>query len=449
MKRVATAAVLLAAILSLSACFGGGGDSKESKKGSAENPVKITAWVGWSASTHELKAFKRLVAEYDARHPEVKVKVVGDIVDNKILAAIRSGNVPDVVSTFTSSNTGSFCPTGAWIDLKPYLERDNIDMASFTKTPLYYTQYKGTRCALPLLADTFGLYYNKDLFAKAGLTRPPRTMSELTAYAKRLTQRNPDGSLEVVGFDPASGFYDGAPNKVLRFASLFGGKYMDAKGNSVLSTDPAWAKELTWQKGLVDWYGYDKLVRFQAGLGDEFSASNAFEQGKLAMNEDGEWRVAFIANEHPELNYGTAPMPVDDAHPELYGSGHVNGTIVGIPKGVKHPDEAWALVKYLTTNDHFLAQFSNAIRNVPTTHSSLASPEIKPDPHFAPFLKIIADPHSNTAPITEAGAAYQTLIQNFALKWQAGHVSDLQAGLRNLDDQIDAQLEQAKRGGAP
>jgi multiple sugar transport system substrate-binding protein len=443
MKRVATALVLLAATLPLTGCFG-----DDSKKSSSE-PVTLTAWVGWSASTHELKEFKRLVAEYDTQHPEVKVNVVGDIVDNKIIAAIRSGKVPDVVSTFTSSNVGTFCPTGAWIDLKPHLDEDNIDMDSFTKTPLYYTQYKGTRCALPLLADTFGLYYNKRLFKKAGITNPPKTMSELTADAKKLTELNPNGSIKVAGFDPAYGFYDGAPNKVLRFGSLFGGKYTDAEGHSILSKDPAWAKELTWQKDLVDWYGYDKLVRFQAGLGDEFSASNAFEKGKLAMNEDGEWRVAFIKNEHPELDYGTAPMPVDDAHPELYGSGHVNGTIIGIPKGVKHEDQAWDLVKYLTTDEHFLAQFSNAIRNVPTTLASAKSSEIDPDPHFAPFLKIISNPKSTTAPITEAGAAYQDLIQSFAVKWQAGHVKDLQAGLENLDKQIDAQLAQAKQGGAP
>jgi multiple sugar transport system substrate-binding protein len=447
MKRVATAFVLLAATLPLAGCLGIGSNDDSSEKSSA--PVNLTAWVGWSASTHELKAFKRLVAEYDAQHPEVNVKVVGDIDDNKIIAAIRSGNVPDVVSTFTSSNVGTFCPTGAWIDLKPHLDEDNIDLGTFMKTPMYYTQYKGTRCALPLLADTFGLYYNKDLFKKAGITRPPRTMSELTADAKKLTQHNPDGSLKVVGFDPASGFYDGAPYKILRFGSLFGGKYTDANGNSILSKDPAWARELTWQKNLIDWYGYDKLVRFQAGLGDEFSASNAFEKGQLAINEDGEWRVAFIKNEHPDLNYGTAPMPVDDAHPELYGSGHVNGTIIGIPKGVKHEDQAWELVKYLTTNPHFLAQFSNAIRNVPTTQASAKSSEIQLDPHFAPFLKIIGNPHSTTAPITEAGAAYQDLMQAFAVKYQAGHVKDLQAGLENLDKQIDAQLEQAKQGGAP
>ena len=65
-----------------------------------------------------------------------------------------------------------------------------------------------------------------------------------SADAQKLTQKNPDGSLKVVGFDPASGFYDGAPNKVLRFASLFGGHYTDAKGHSILSKDPAWTSLL-------------------------------------------------------------------------------------------------------------------------------------------------------------------------------------------------------------
>ena len=111
-------------------------------------------------------------------------------------------------------------------------------------------------------------------------------------------------------------------------------------------------------------------MKWQTGAGDEFSASHAFETGKLAMMMDGEWRVSFIAAEHPTLNYGTAPMPVDGAKPSLYGGGYINGTIIGIPKNGKNRDAAWDLVKYLTTNDHALAKFSNGIRNVPSTRTS-------------------------------------------------------------------------------
>ncbi|HEX4527283.1 MAG TPA: hypothetical protein VH108_11155, partial [Gaiellaceae bacterium] len=145
----------------------------------------------------------------------------------------------------------------------------------------------------------------------------------------------------------------------------------------------------------------------------------------------------------------TAPMAVDDAHPELYGSGYINGTIIGIPRGGHHVDQAWALVKYLTTNNHFLAQFSNDIRNVPTTKASLTSPEIKPDPHFSTFLKIFGNPKSSTSPIMASGVAYTNLVQNFFTKWQAGSVKDLTGGLNKLDTQLDAQVAQAKGGGVP
>ncbi len=407
------------------------------------SPTKLTIWVGWSAG-HELTSFKALAAEYDKNHPEVTINVVGGIDDNKIVAAIRSGNAPDVVSSFNSYNVGNYCGTGAWIDLAPLMKKDGVSASMFPAAPTYYTQYGGKRCALPLLADDYGLYYNKKLFRAAGITSPPKTMSELAADAKKLTVRDSSGNIKVAGLTPFLGFYENVPE---RWITSYGGKFTDSQGHAILAKDPAWTKWANWQKGLIDWYGYKKLVRFQAGLGDEFSASQAFEQGKLAMNLDGEWRVSFIQHEAPNLDYGTAPMPVDDAHPELYGSGYINGTIIGIPKGGHHQDQAWALVKYLTTNSHFLAQFSNDIRNVPTTKASLTSKEIKPDAHFATFLKIFGNPKSGTSPIMASGVAYTNLVQAFFTKWQAGQVKDLQSGLQKLDSQLDAQVKQAKGGG--
>jgi multiple sugar transport system substrate-binding protein len=447
MRRVTVVTTLLAVlVLALVAGCGGGSATSTTTAGpTASGPVHLSIWVGWSA--RELGLFKSVVAGYEKLHPNVTVTVRGSVNDDQITAAIRGGNAPDVVSSFTSANVGAFTSSGAWIDLGPLMAKSGITASMFTPATMYYTQYKGVRTALPLLADTWGLYYNKALFAKAGITGPPKTISELVADAKKLTVRNPDGSLKVVGFDPFSGFYDGAPPMIVTYAPYFGAKFTDAQGHSVLSTDPGWTALFTWQKDLIDWYGYDKLVRWQAAQGDQFSSSNAFEVGKMAMTLDGEWRTAFIAAEHPELKYATAPGPVIDTHPELYGSGYVNGTIIGIPKGVKNVNAAWDLLKYLTTDTHALVQFSNGIRNVPSTLDSLKSPELKPDANFAPFLSIFGNPQSTTSPITAVGAAYQTLIQNFAVKNQAGKVPDLQAGLANLDKQIDAQLAQAQLGG--
>ncbi len=435
MKRVAMLAALLATTALAAAAAAGGGQQA--------SPTKLTVWVGWSAGK-ELITFKKVAAEYDKAHADVTLSVVGGTNDQKIVSAIRAGSAPDVVSSFNSYNVGVYCGTKAWIDLAPYLQKSHIAVSMFPPATRYYTQYNGTRCALPLLADTYGLYYNKALFKKAGITHPPTTISELTADAKKLTERNKDGSLKVVGLDPLIGFYENVPE---RWAQAFGAKYIDAKGHAILSKQPSWQKMMKWQKSLIDWYGYKNLVRFQAGLGDEFSTSNGFEAGKLAMNMDGEWRVAFIANEVPKLQYGTAPLPVDDAQPDLFGSGYINGTIIGIPKNGHHTDQAWDLVKWLTTNTHALAELANGLRNVPSTAASTKSPELIPDAHFATFLKIFDHPKSGTSPIMASGQSYTNLVQTFMQNYQAGGVKDLPAGLSKLDKQLDAQVKQAGGGG--
>jgi multiple sugar transport system substrate-binding protein len=405
-------------------------------------PTKLTVWVGWSA--RELSVFKKVAAEYDQAHPNVTVDVLGSINDDKIVAAIRAGNAPDVASSFNSYDVGIYCGTGGWIDLSSKLKSSGIPLSSFPAATNYYTQFGGKKCALPLLADTYGLYYNKDQFKAAGIAGPPKTIAELTADAKKLTKFNADGSIKVLGFDPFIGFYENTPE---RWVTAWGAKWLDPSNKSILAKQPGWSNWMKWLKSYVNWIGYRKLVKFQAGLGDEFSASNAFEVGKIAMNYDGEWRVAFIQAEHPKLNYGTSPMPV--ANPKLYGSGYINGTIIGIPKNGKHEAEAWDLVKYLTTNTHALAELSNGLRNVPSTSASLTSKELTPDAHFATFLKIFGNKFSSTSPITAAGVSYTNAVQNFATKWQAGKVSNLGSGLSKLDSQLDAMVKQAGGGGVP
>jgi multiple sugar transport system substrate-binding protein len=441
MKRVA-AAIALVAALTVSAGFAAASPTQTSKRAAV---TPLTVWVGWSAGT-ELISFKKLIAEYSKAHKDVSIKVVGGINDDKIIAALRAGNAPDVVSSFQSNNVGVYCPSGGWIDLGPFLKRDHVDVNQFPAGPRYYTAYKGIRCALPLLADTYGLYYNKTLFKQAGIKAPPKTFSELVADAKKLTKKNSDGTYKVLGYDPNALFYHGGAG-IGTYGPLIGATYFDKAGKSNISRDAGWSRLLTWQRGLIDFYGYKNLVKWQTGAGDEFAASHPFENGKLAMMLDGEWRVSFIKHEHPDLNYATAPMPVDDAHPELYGSGYVNGTIIGMPKTGKHRDQAWALVKWLTTDDHALAQFSNDIRNVPSTASSSKSPELIPDARFKTFLTIFNNPHSTTVPITPIGLDHLQTLSDFVAKWYAGNVKDLKAGLQDVDKTIDAKMKQAGQGG--
>src|SRR3954471_6448026 len=196
--------VLVAGAIGLGAsgCFGGDDDSSGGKAAAKYDgkPVTITLWTGFS--DRELNVIKGVVADFHKQNPKITVKVLGSVDDDKIIAAARGGNSPDVAHSFSTDNTGAFCSSGAWIPLQPYMDRDNLSASAFPASVQSYTKYKGNQCTLPMLADVYGLYYNKDLLAKAGITAPPKTFSELTADAKKLTQRKSDGSIDVAGYVP-------------------------------------------------------------------------------------------------------------------------------------------------------------------------------------------------------------------------------------------------------
>jgi multiple sugar transport system substrate-binding protein len=439
MKRALLVLLLAAAAMIPLGC-GGDDSSDTSASGSTttdKTPVTITFWSPFT--DREQRVINQGIAAFEKKYPWITVKSVGAITADKITAAVHAGNAPDVAAMFETDNLGAFCASGAWTDLNDRIDADKLDMEQFPQTIRDYTAYGDKRCAMPLLADAYGFYYNKPLLAKAGIKGPPKTIDELADYAKRLTQRNPDGSLKIVGFDPLLNWYENAP---VHWGPMWGATWMQ-DGKSAIAKDPAWEDMLRWQKRLVDWYGYDKLVRWQAGAGDEFSPSNAFETGKVAMVLDGEYRTAFLKAEHPELEYGTAPHPV--SKPDLYGSGFVIGTIMGLPKGAKHADAGWQLLKFLATDTDTLAEMSNGLHNVPSTIASQNSPKLTNDPKFATFLDIFANEKSSTQPVLKIGSQNQTLFTSFIEKWQAGRVKDedLHAGLENVDKQINAALEQS------
>ena len=177
-------------------------------------------------------------------------------------------------------------------------------------------------------------------------------------------------------------------------------------------------------------------ARFAREVGHEFTPANAFQTGQLAMEIDGEWRVAFLSGEAPHLDYLTAPVPVDDRQPELYGSGFINGSVIGIAADATSLDESWELVRYLALDDRALAKLSNGLRNVPSTKSSLKSPELVPDERFGVFLDVFAHPRSASTPIV-VGSVTQDRLSSLATDWQAGKVTDLAERLRDLDRSAD------------
>jgi multiple sugar transport system substrate-binding protein len=431
---IATASLAAAAMLA-SACTPGKKTEAIASPGvSASGSIEFWHFF----NDREAAALQGVVDDFQKKFPAIKVTVKSGQDDDKMTQAIGAGTGPDVGLSFSTDIVGKFCSSGAWQDLAPYISRDKVNLDEIPGPARTYTAYKDKRCTMPFLADTYALYYNKKMFAAAGISNPPKTLTELSDDARKLTVRNPDGSLKTAGFDPLYGYYE---NSGAHWAPTVAAKWLTGDGKSAIGGDPAWQKLLSWQRSLIDYYGYDKLTKFQAGFGDEFSADNAFEKGQVAMNMDGEFRIAFVANDKPaDFEYGVAPMPVADDKPELYGSGYTTGNVIGISKGSKNPEAAWQFVKYLTTDTDAVVKLANGIKNIPTLKSALKSPNLTTDANFKVFLDIFGNSKTSTTPPSSGGTAYQDAMTKFLTDWQAGKVADVPAALKDIDNQINQQL---------
>ncbi len=115
-KAAAAVAASAAITLLASACTG---QNSSGATDDAAKDVTITFWHGWTAP-NELKAINDNVARFEKAHPNIHVKVQGNITDDKINQALRAGGskAPDVVSSFTTDNVGQFCSSGAMADLR-------------------------------------------------------------------------------------------------------------------------------------------------------------------------------------------------------------------------------------------------------------------------------------------------------------------------------------------
>jgi multiple sugar transport system substrate-binding protein len=407
-------------------------------------PVTLTFWHGWS-EPGEVKAINDSVARFEKLHPNIRVKAVGNVTDATMNQALRAGgdDAPDVVSSFTTNNVGQYCDSGMWADLDPFMNKTGLDKAKvFPRTLLKYTSYKGRQCALPLLADAYGLYYNEDAFRHAGITRPPHTMSEFKKDAVKLTERTANGDDERVGFMPDFRLYQNSPDRLF---AQWGPRYFDSHGRARLAREPATRDYFRTTNGLIKAQGgYAALERFRSGFGDEMSSQNAFLTGKLAMHMDGEWRGLMLDQAKATFPWRTAPLPVPDDQAGTYGRGFLTGTIAGIAHSSRHQNAAWQLVRFLTADTRQVVRFANAIHNVPSTKAALKSPRLDKDPDFRTFIEIAQNPHSQSLPPTVNGDQYVASLQDFGYDVEAGRVGDLGKGLRALDEQIDADLLQSK-----
>ena len=409
--------------------------------GASHAPTTITVW-SFNHLANEVAAFTSSLKRLHAKYPWLTVKFVSNKDDAAFAKAVAAGQPPDVFISAAPDNVAKFCANGTVTDLGPYLKSAGVDVAkTFPAATRVYTTYQGKQCALPLLTDAYALYYNKKMFAAAGISRPPRTMSELTADAKKLTKRNADGSIKTFGFVPRSD-YNG--NAYLYTGVQSGTKFYGANGKTTVASDPKWKQLLGWDKQLIDWYGESNVQKFVGRYQPHADdAGNPLLTGAAAMEFDGEWHVGEIASEKKDFDYGVAPMPVLDSVASTYGAGNTLGTVAYVPTGSKHRQEAAFAVQQLTTDTQFLNKLADTVYNIPSTFDALKSWDQADDPHWKPMVDMFTNSGSYYKTLTPAGSEDVSTWETFLQQYELGKVSDLDGGLASTAKKIDDLNEQA------
>lgn len=310
----------------------------------ARQQVKLIVW-GLQAS-EEAAGQRAQVAEFERRNPGVKVSMLsmgaGNMNPQKLMTAIVGKTPPDVINQdrFT---IGDWASRDTFIDLSPLIKRDRAK-PNGVRPEDYYEPcwkeacYKGKVYAIPNSTDDRFLFYNKTLFAEAGLdpNRPPRTWSELLAYTLKLTNKDTDGSIRRIGFIPNWG-----NSWLYLYSWQTGGEFMSPDGRKCTMDNPDSVRALEFMVSIYDKLGgAQKVDQFQSGFQPD--ALDPFLTGRVAMKIDCDGAANNIARFNPDLNFGVAPAPVpDDRYAQT--AENVSYDASGVPVGI--PRSQWDKVK--------------------------------------------------------------------------------------------------------
>jgi sn-glycerol 3-phosphate transport system substrate-binding protein len=170
----------------------------------AQGPVEIQFWYGVGGQLQKL--IESQAERFNKSQTRVKVSPFfagayggGGPMQQKLLAAIAAGNVPDVVQLEIHA-TCTFASRGALVALDDLMARSAHACRDDFLPVLTNTQCDDKTYGIPFNRSVPILYYNKDRLARAGIATPPRTWPEVAAAAAKLTQDGAGG--KVYGFMP-------------------------------------------------------------------------------------------------------------------------------------------------------------------------------------------------------------------------------------------------------
>src|SRR5882757_685945 len=306
----------------------------------ATGRVRVVYWEKWTG--FEKDAMQSVVDDFNRSQDRVFVDLLSvSLIHQKTLLATAGGNPPDLAGLMNDAVV-EFADKNALLPLEDFAK--GTDVVAERYIPAFWDMctHKGHLWSVPTTPVMVALHWNKDLFQKAGLDpeRPPRTIGEIDAFSRKLTRRNAaTGQIEGMGFLPSEpGHWPEA------WGYFFGGALWDGATRFTLDS-PENVRAYEWVQGYAKEYGVDALLTFRSSFGRFGSPQNAFMSGKVAMELQGVWLSNFIDMYNPGMHWGAAPFPSTEEGGDPIAI--ANSDMLVVPRGAKHPREAFEFVKYL------------------------------------------------------------------------------------------------------
>jgi raffinose/stachyose/melibiose transport system substrate-binding protein len=337
-RAAAIAALGMGVALATSACAGGGSGS------SANGQVTLTFWMN-ATSGPGLTYFQNAVKTYHSLHPNVTIKIQAiqnESLDGKLQTALNSNSAPDI---FLQRGGGKMLAMVNAGQIQP-LNLTGADKANVSAAALASDSINGKVYAMPTDTQPEGIYYSKDLFARAGITSTPTTIPELEADVAKLKAIN-IAPIAVGAKDawPAAHWYY---NFALRECSQAA---MNGAATSLKFTDPCWTKAGDDLAAFLKVNPFENgflTTTAQQGAG---SSAGLVANHKAAMELMGSWDPGVIGsltpNQKPLPDLGWFPFPAvpggqGDPSAMMGGGG-------GYSLSAHAPAQAFGFLEFLVT----------------------------------------------------------------------------------------------------
>ena len=301
----------------------------------AQDAARLTFWVISPFTPDDQAPIFAAAKQYQEEHG---VEVVVESTPppemlNKLITAVRGGGGPDVVSVDSAWNA----TLGAAEILTDVTDRFAAISDQFFPGPVETGHYLGVQYAVPWYTNNVALFYNKKLFADAGVESPPATWDELVEKGKALT------SGEQYGLMLGGG----------GFGSFEFWPFAWQNGATLISEDGTQA-EFGSEAGLDAWRFYSDLYLTHKIVPEDVKSAGEswdqvfapFIQERAAMVMAGDWAIFAINEGNPDLDLGVAPLPKGKEAATVIG-----GYNLGIPVTSQNTDAAWAFIEWLTAKE--------------------------------------------------------------------------------------------------